>query len=301
VLANKYLLLLISRPDSALLSFVPELKRYNFSVVQASSAERGLSFVRSSPRLSMVSMDDGIGLVEAVRVLREIKALQPGLPVIWTSSVGAAVDFKGAQPDAILNVPFSADEFHREATRLLCEHFYAPDLVQELSDTVVQGLAQSFNTDVEPQAPFLKGTRVLGGDMSALLYFYGPGIEGHLIVSSSAEYFCQLRRRTVPGAETVNLVEAGDVAGELANVLLGRFNVHLRARVANHFAMGTPVLLQGSNLVLRRMGGSPALGIDFEGPQGKIFVEFCFDSFNPGEFDPKREPDVVPSGDIIFL
>lgn len=300
MLLKKFLLLVVGEKDGPLAGCVPLLKNYNFSVAQVSSVEHALELLESTALLSMVAVEDGIGDAQGWEFLKRAREKQPDLPILWATDKEGAPPSEDIAPDAVLRLPVESDEFDRQATTLLRQHFYSEELVQRLQKCVTDVLSESFKTQIDGHEPFLKGTRALGGDVSSMIYFAGHGVSGHIIVSGMLEHIQTLRGRILPEAKRATFEQAADLVGELCNLILGKFKSFFETRELA-FDIGTPVLLHGANIVLRRVAGSPSLMLPFEEEAGTLYVEFCFDRLDSEPKSEDAESSLMASGDLVFL
>jgi len=71
-------------------------------------------------------------------------------------------------------------------------------VIDELKKRVQDVLTASFNSPMTSTEPFLKGTRVLSGTVSALIYFAGQGLAGHVLVSAEEDHLRAIRGRILP-------------------------------------------------------------------------------------------------------
>ena len=109
-------------------------------------------------------------------------------------------------------------------------------------------------------------------------------------------------RRVVPGKGAVSELETEDLAGEMANKILGRLKEYYIRR-GQIFGIASPVYLRG-DVAVRYKAGRPSLVLPFEEAEGTLFVQFCIDTSNPAVgAEPAGEvaEDTTQSGDLLFL
>lgn len=292
------------------------LKDLGFSVRSMSEPAQALDVVRQDLELSLLVIDEGIGTTPGAKLVQDAKNLQPDLPIIWIKQNErvATNAFGRFLPDIMLNSPLEADEFLRQAERLLCEDMYPPDIVGRLSNEVVVAFHEGFATEVVPQQFLLRVNRDVLGESNALISFVGAKLSGRLIMSGSWKHLRAIRQRILPQPTEPALDQLEDMLGEIANHVLGRFKLVFHS-LSLPFEVATPVFIRNSEAspdvctVCSRPRGPqvrykalrPTLSMPFFEGDYHLHVEFCFDLFDPAELKLQETEAPAASGDLEFF
>jgi CheY-specific phosphatase CheX len=290
---QKYVLL-VDRADGPLAVLAPALKRLDFRVILLPSVELAIEFVRAFPKLAMVVVNPALGGSDET-LYTSIRALQPPMPVITVEGGPTHLD-----DPLLLSVPesISPDDFCALAETALRQHFYPQELVRELVEAATEALG-SFGDYFSAGDPFLRANGSQLAPVSSVISFTGERLAGHLVVGSTEQYLKSAYLRMFPGDDTPELSAIVDFLGEISNRTLGRLKSYFESRGVS-FLLGVPLGIHGS-VALLKASAAPSLGLDLEGLGGRLFVEFCFERFNPDELGTSKAVELLESGKVVFL
>jgi CheY-specific phosphatase CheX len=296
--------LLIEPSTGPLNDLAPELASLDFVVQQASTIELAQEAVVATPLLAMVVIDDSIGRSEGVAFVAYVKERHPDLPVLWVGDASAMPfsSFGEHTPDLILKSPVDREAIPSHAKHLLRQHLYPDSLVDLVRDRAQMVFLDGFSTDVNPGPVCLRANRSTLATVSAILSFCGSGLSGRIVVSGAHDHLATVFRRIVPGEAPVSDFETEDLAGEMANQILGRLKEYYVQR-GQIFGITSPVYLRG-DVAVRYKAGRPSLVLPFEEAEGTLFVQFCIDTSNPAvgtEPAAEHAEDMAQGGDLVFL
>lgn len=294
-------ILLIEPPAGAISRVAPALKDLGFSVLRVGSTEVAMNALSLNPQICLVSVDEGVGAEAAARLVESAKDLYPDLPVFWVKRRTLAANvFRHVLPDVMLSYPVDPEVFRRQAESVLCVGMYPHVIVEQITSSAKAALLESFNTKLTPAQPFLRSNRNVLSHINALVPFVGVKVSGRLLVGSSPECLTAIRRRVLPNDPEPTSGQLEDLAGELANQVLGRLKGVFHS-YSYPFELGTPMFIQGVQSQLRYKAGRPSMVIPFKDATGTVYVEFCFDIFDPDGLSPPSAEPLAPSGELEFL
>ncbi|HEX3776601.1 MAG TPA: chemotaxis protein CheX [Polyangiaceae bacterium] len=296
-MARKYVLL-VDDVDGPLWKLAPELKSFDFRVVVASEAERALVFVKAAPRLSLVVVNESVVEGSADVLLREIKTLEPTLPVIWIGNAGSANAPSEQAPDAVLNEPVSVASLQEVVSKMLREHFYPSNLVEELVRGLT-GAMQAFSANVVAGAPYLASSTSTLSEVNALITFTGHRAAGHLMIGCSVSSGKDLFSRMFPGQEP-SLPDVEDLVGEICNQALGSLKAFFVGH-ASTLDMGTPRFIRAESGSIRYEARRPCLGLEVQDGDISFAVDFHFERFDPETVREQTPERLIESGAFKVL
>jgi CheY-specific phosphatase CheX len=296
--------LLVDATSQRLNELAEGLRRLDFKLHRAatvSDAERVLS---GNALLALVAIDDSLDRREGVAFVNSVKSQHPDLPVLW---VGADPSlplstFGERTPDLILEELVSSEDVELHAQRLLRHQLYPEAIVDMARDRASAVLSSAFASDLEPGVPCLRANRNTLAPVSAILSFCGSGLSGRIVVSGTDDHLATIFRRIVKGDSAVSERETEDLAGEIANQILGRIKEYF-TKQGHLFGITSPVYLRG-DVAVRYKAGRPSLVIPFTEDRGTLFLEFCIDTFDPNastQTPGEEADDPSPGGELVFL
>jgi CheY-specific phosphatase CheX len=294
---------LVDREDGVLHRLAPLLVDLGFGITFVTRVDLAVDLVCALPRLSFLAVVEDVAGASADRFLATVKRLHRELPVMWVGAPGVArTQFTEFVPDLYLTTPIDEAGLVDHLHRLLREHYYPPVIVAALRTGACEILRTGFATNAEPGEIFLRANRSMLADVSAVISFCGSGVAGYVVVSGEADHFAAIHRRAAPQSGAVASERAVDVAGELANQIMGRLARYLR-RVVSSFAQGLPIVIQGSRTILHRFQARPSIVLPLTDGEHGMFVEFCFETFDPGTdvVDPGPDEEALPEGSMSFF
>ena len=271
--------ILLIEPDGGRLSELgPPLEELGFVVISSASVGDSMKIVGESPLLSLVAIDDAIGADRGAEVVATVKKAHPDLPVLWVSSKPASTRLSHSEyaPDILLRHPVDAETLGADAERLLLQHIYPASLTELLADSCVSVMKEAYQTTLSLAATHIRANRNALGEVTAILPFVGRHISGRIVVGGSIEHFFAIRTRMFGPERTHERHEAEDLAGEFANLVVGRMKAYF-VKERLDFELGTPMLIAGADVTVRYRASRPALVLTLTEDAGKLYVAFCFD------------------------
>jgi CheY-specific phosphatase CheX len=256
-----------------------------------------VAFVKAFPKLSMVAINDTGNSDENRRLLVSMRELQPDLALLWH---GPALSLPSGENAQLLpHDRITAGDLVACAERLLSQHFYPPDFASYLADAALNAFA-AFGAHTASVEPFLKASRTLLSELSAVIAFSGSEIAGHLVVSGRRSVVTQVHMHlfddaSVPGDEALV-----DLLGECSNRIIGRLLSYFEKR-GRAFTFGLPLYLVGTQCMMFQGSHRPSLAVEFEGAYGSLFAELCLDAFDPAPDSPDLPDQLLQSGQCILL
>jgi CheY-specific phosphatase CheX len=300
---QKYVLLV--SPGEGLANMAPSLKEFDFRLMTTTELEDALTFIKSFRKLAMVIVDQDASEAVAASFIYTVRELHPRLPILWLAGEKLRqTELVKHMADVFREEPVNAEELHHFATVKLKEYFYPPVIVEKMWTSANDVLCTAFGIQEKGKEPFLKVNRTLLSDLSAMITFNGQTLMGHVIVSSSFEFAKVLHHRALgqegEAAERVSAEDAGDLLSEMCNQLAGKVKEFFYMR-GSLISIGLPYVLEGQDVILRHRAGTPSLAVAFEELDGSVFVELCFDKFDPAMIEEEIRSDLVESGVVAFL
>lgn len=301
-------LLFVEPEGGALGALGPRLLELGLVTLHATTVEAAERIVGSTGLLSLVAIDDTVGLEAGAELLAAIKREHADLPVVWISSRPATAPLSRSEfmPDAILHHPVDVETLRADVDRLLMEQLYPPALVQLLADSCCEVMFAAYGVTPTVKDRHIRANRNALGTVNAILPFCGRHIAGRVVVGAEEPVLLAIRATTLPHA-TGSLLAAEDLAGELANLVAGRMKSHF-AGFHFDFELGTPIFVTGPQIAVRYRASRPALVLGLEVPGGSatastLSVSFCFDTFDPSRIVPGQEDATATAqlGELQFL
>ena len=301
---GKYILL-VEIDGGPLFDLTPHLKSLGFTVLCAATPKAALSLLDATPLLSLVAVDDGLGVEDGAALVDAIKLRQPELPVLWVSSNKSTPPLSSREhpPDVVLHHPIGPDDLEDAADRLLQARFYPDPITEFLGTACIEVMKEAYDTTLTLEGVGIRATGNALASVNALLPFCGARVAGSLLVSAEFEHLAQIRQRFLPGQSNPSREEIEDVAGEYANVLAGRAKA-LFARYELPFDLGTPIILAGTEINVRSRASRPSLVLILRDGPAVIHV-LCtfhlFDTAKVSDWTLEDDPDIAASGELRFL
>ncbi len=277
---------------------VPRLQELEFRIVRVPEAAVAIEFVRAFPKLSMVAISDTGNHEQDIRLLREMRELQPGLPLLWHGPAGALPESENIQ--VLPHDRVTAGDLVACAERLLCQHFYPDEFAQFLADAALMAFSD-FGAHATSTEPFLKASRARLAELSSVIAFSGRDISGDVVMSAprgvvESAYLRLFGDPSAPGDDALC-----DVLGECCNRIIGKLVTYFEKRGMS-MTFGVPLYLSGPGCVLSRGTHGPTLALDFETLNGHLFVELRVDGFDSKSTSTAAVPaDLFEAGRFVLL
>ena len=257
----------------------------------ASVRRLGLAMLVVSPA---AQLDDVRTLVEAID--RSVTL------VVWTvdAQLRPVCLPPGLEPDLVWEFPMLADTLEATLDELRTARYYPQWLESRLGMWAKSALCSGFGANVEGGFCFRKTTRGLLEVVSALIPFAGLNASGRMIVSAAPGVLEAVFSQALGGVDEPGDRHLYGLAGELANLALGRAQRDFRSLKAD-FALGHPMLVSGGHFRLRYLTDRPSLVYRAQVADGPVFFELCIDRspeiYTP-DFDGSEDAE---TDDIVFL
>jgi CheY-specific phosphatase CheX len=247
----------------------------------------------------MVAINDTHDLERNRQLLTRIRQLQPNLPLLWHGPPNSVPP--GEKVEILPHDSLTAGDLVACAERLLCQHFYPVVFATFLAEHA-QAAFSCFGAHATSADPFLKASRARLAELSAVIAFSGPETSGHLVVSAPREVVSAAYLRLFGDSSPPDDDTLVDVLGECGNRIIGKLATYLEKR-GLPFTFGVPLYLAGSHCVLWQGAHRPALAVEFETVNGRLFAELCIDAFDPSNsYSHSHFPDeLLQSGQCILL
>jgi CheY-specific phosphatase CheX len=297
-LTIKKYVMLVDDEAGPLARLIPRLRDLDFRIVRVPDPAAALEFVRAFPKLSMVAVRDTGDVEKSRQLLNSIREVQPELPLLWHGPPSSLPPGESAQ--LLPHESLTAGDLVACAERLLCRHFYPADFSSFLTETALAAFS-CFGAHATSAEPFLKASRARLAELSAVIAFSGPDTSGHLVLSAPRDVVSTAYLRLFGDKSPPDDNALVDVLGECGNRIIGRLATYFEKR-GLPFTFGVPLYLAGAQALLWQGAHRPALAIEFETCNGRLFSELCIDAFEPPTSSQAHFPDeFLQSGQCMLL
>lgn len=291
----KTYVLLVDKPSGPLSVLADELKRLEFRVALVPKKEAALDFMQRFSKLGLVVID-ARGKPDYLELGARARALHPGLPVVTLDEQGCSVQL--AEKSWAIAGDVSGKELQRQVAEALREQTYPDSVLSALSFSIEEALA-GFSTHVVTGHAYLRATRGMVTELTALLPFSGTRLSGYLAVGADRPTAARLHQALFPDAPEPEEEDLTDLLGEVCNRAIGRFH-ELFESCNLSFNFGVSLYLTGKS-ELRVSQDHPALVLEFEGPPGAVVVELFLDGLVPGLENSTLLASPNPAGEFVPL
>ncbi len=254
-------LLLAPSDGSHVRELVDQLSNSGAMVKMSRTAAEFEQALCEDPLLSIAVIDSAVGRELGEALLHTCHALQPRMPKVWATNdtlSGAPTSFID-MPDAIIEYGISAEELMGTMQRLLQYSRY-PDALVGIVDTCVRTtIADSLRLHLDGAKMHITANVNEMSSNGALLSFCGPAVSGTVAICAEDELLAEMGPYN--GVDETFGEELSDLAGELANIVLGRMKHELADR-GMKILLGTPTACCAANRQTLLSG--PALVFAFE-------------------------------------
>lgn len=130
--------------------------------------------------------------------------------------------------------------------------------------------------ELTPEKPKLKDNDVAKGDVSGLIGMVSEQAKGSLSITYEGSLAIATMKKMVgEGPDEVN-DEIIDLVGEITNMVTGGAKRMLSEK-GFEFDMATPMVVSGQDHTIHHKAEGPVVIIGLSSPEGKAYIEFCFD------------------------
>jgi hypothetical protein len=288
--------LLVERLGGPLNALTPSIEKLGYEVVRASDAHAITRLVSSLRRLSLVIINGSSVRIDATRLVGAIKDLHPDLPVLWFESEAKS---GGALPTKIDFVCSDVEKLGAHIARIVHEDFYSPALILQVIESA-QAVLSEFGWKAAASGPCIKSSLTTLNEVTSLIFFWGSGLAGHMLLSASAGDLSRMHGLQFPKAPATGQDDLEDFLGEVANQILGQIKGWLNLDEGDA-RMGLPHFIRGAGTGFRYKAGMPSLAIDFSSEGQKLQVELCMHRFDSEVPRPGERAQQLKRGVLTFL
>lgn len=130
--------------------------------------------------------------------------------------------------------------------------------------------------ELTPEKPKLKSDDIAKGDVSGLIGMVSEQTKGSLSITYEGSLAIATMKKMVgEGPDEVN-DEIIDLVGEITNMVTGGAKRMLSEK-GFEFDMATPMVVSGKDHTIHHKADGPVVIIALNSPEGKAYIEFCFD------------------------
>lgn len=291
---KKYVLL-VDTHAGPLSGLAKELKRLEFRVALVPEKGAAIDFMRRFSKLGLIVINATEDPRQADLAV-EAQQAHPNLPVVILNGHGCEVQTvsKSWQVEG----PIDAATLEAQVADALREQSYPEQVLAALSFSTEEALA-GFGSHFAAGQAYLRATRGMITEMTALLPFSGRRVSGYLAVGSNRQTAINLHQTLFPHATTPEEEDLTDLLGEVCNRAIGRFHELFESRGLS-FNFGVSLYLTGKS-DLRAAQEHPALVLEFEGPAGSVLVELFLDGLIPTPAPSAAPETPSPAGEFVLL
>lgn len=275
------------------------------TVACAATTTDFLHAIEAHTEITALLISGDIGRDEAHSVLKAVKDRYAVVPTIWLGDplAGAPLGDFRSSPDAVLHDPAPAEAVV-DVIRALFQKAHT-DTVASLFVRGMQGaLQRGYDVVAEASPVRVNAIHRLVLDVNTIVAFCGAGVSGKLLVSADEGTLLNIYRRATGKTAHVGRHEAEDLAGELANLAIGRVKLGFD-QLGVECEIGTPLLVGRAGMILRPTRGQPSLCATFVSPEGAIRGELTLDRCTDADLEKlSREPSAEAhdiSSEVCFL
>jgi CheY-specific phosphatase CheX len=285
--------LLVERLGGPLNALTAKIERLGYEVLRASDANAVTGLVGSLRRLSLVIVN-GDGLrADPARLVGAIKERHPDLPILWLQADRAAA------PRKVDYVSSELDKLEMRLDRMVSETFYSPSFIR----AVVAGAQAVFEDSgaiMQASEACIKSSLTSLNELTSFIFFYGPGLAGHTILTASEGDVASLYRKKFPKAQATGQDDIEDFLGELTNRIGGQIKRCLDPD-AGDCRIGLPHFIRGAGASFRYKAGTPALAVEFVSDERKFQMELSLHRFDHATIRADENRTAMTPGVVTFL
>lgn len=226
--------------SSAIANLAREVDLEVNAVLSSAQVEEGILVPRAT---SLGLVDDSFD----AKATRAFKERESALPLIWLQNADCHLlpADRGWMPDAILPYPCDSLVLWQVANALVRLPLFQGTSLVALQGALVTIVERCVGASAAVQKPFIRGTSTPLGEVSATLTFLGSHASGAITIAGEATAMTHLHRILFRhGGDEPEVVDAAslrDLAGELANQILGVFKRALSSDDALGVRVGLPI------------------------------------------------------------
>lgn len=151
------------------------------------------------------------------------------------------------------------------------------EFVNPFLASLLDVMATMAQTKLNPGKPHMKTTDLASGDVSGLIGMLGPQTKGSFSITFEKNLALKVYQRML-GIETREIDEdVTDMVGEITNMVTGGAK-RILGEKGYDFDMATPAVVSGVNHTISHKVNGPKITLPFSSPDGKAFIEICFEN-----------------------
>lgn len=271
---------LLVHPDTAEQSVREALVRQVTQLeVRTAAVSEAMPVIAASPDLALIVVDGDVGESAGSSLVTALRRHERDLRIVWLGPGATSLgNFGAAPPDRILGPNSELAALDEAVYGLLRLDVYSPPILRILCEATVGILSQAFSSPTVGDCErFLKASQLTLATTSAILPFSGTKLSGWCLVSGEEDVLEAIRRRTVPKARPPQIADFEDLAGEIANHIVGELKRWFALQELR-LTSGTPILMHGREYKVREKSGVPSAVVKPRLPEGHIFVQLSLDA-----------------------
>lgn len=150
------------------------------------------------------------------------------------------------------------------------------EFINPFLTSLINVLSMMAQTTLKAEKPRIKKDEVAKGDVSGLIGMVGPQTKGSLSISFEESLALTIMERMLGEKPAGIDEEVTDMVGEITNMVTGGAK-NMLGEKGYEFDMATPIVVSGKGHTINHKGDGPKVLIPFGSPDGKAFIEVCFD------------------------
>lgn len=246
--------------------------------VESAALADAMAVIEASPELALIVLDGAVGESAGCSFVTTLRQHDRGLRIIWLGPGATSLgNFGAAPPDRILGPGTELAALDEAVYGLLRLDVYSPPILRTLCEATSGTLSQAFSSPTDTCERFLKTSQLTLATTSAILPFSGTKLSGWCLVSGEEQVLESIRRRTVPKAAPPHIADFEDLAGEIANHIVGELKRWFALQELK-LTSGTPILMHGRDYKVREKSGIPSAVVKPRLAEGAIYVQLSLDA-----------------------
>jgi len=204
---------------------------------------------------SVIVIDEGAEPDKRRGVLRLVKRLRPDIPVVWhVLQAVSLTSFSKYHPDFVVASMLDPGRAWSDVADRLRESPIPDEFKERIKQVLRDGVQNAFGVSFELTTLYIQSTSTIAHPVNTLLPFVSDRVGGHIAISGDDAALGSVWERLMPGTRP-KFVDEQDLAGEIANVAIGRLK-ELLLGYQSSLSLGMPLYLGGDPRVLYRTSKS---------------------------------------------
>lgn len=184
---------------------------------------------------------------------------------------------------------------------------YDPKVIRIFLESAIYIFKNTAKIEIESQKPFIKNENIAYNDYSAIIGFSNKRIKGNMTVNMEKDLLIKILSIILVHYGGVIDDEAlRDIAGELANQILGRAKHLFLQELHSSFELAIPTTIYGKGHILNYPNQSGVLVIPFTHEKTTLYIEFCIEENkflqeNIMEEKEENNTSLVQQGEVLLF